>query len=84
MRFVSGVGGQKFWQVVDSHVIHTALHWTKQVMVQMRDMDGLVNNQVINFARHRVVIGDSPAYRLILSGAKGRVVARYRDWTVVV
>jgi hypothetical protein len=84
MRFVSGVSGQKFWHIVNSHVINTALHWAKQVMVQMGNMDGLVNDQVINFARHRVVVSDDPANRLILSRAKGWVIARYRDWTVMV
>ncbi len=29
MRLVSGVGCQKFGQVVHGHVIHTTLHWAK-------------------------------------------------------
>jgi hypothetical protein len=42
MRFVSGVGYQEFWGLANSHVIHTALHWAKQVMVKVGYVDRLV------------------------------------------
>jgi hypothetical protein len=45
MRLVSGVSRQKFWQVINGHVIHTTLHWAKKVMVKVWDVNGLVDNQ---------------------------------------
>jgi len=42
MRFVSGVGYHEFWGLANSHVIHTALHWAKQVMVKVGYVDHLV------------------------------------------
>jgi hypothetical protein len=46
MHLVSGVSRQKFWQVVNGHVIHTTLHRAKKVMAKVWDVDGLVDNQV--------------------------------------
>ena len=73
MRILGGVNGQKFWDVVDDHVIHTALHRAKQMMCQMRDMYRLVNNKVIALSRYRMGVCDHTANRLIVLGAKRRV-----------
>jgi hypothetical protein len=74
MRFVSGVGDQKFGNFSNSHVIHTALHGAEQMMVQVWDMDGLVDHQVKNFAGPRVIVSDNTADGVIALSAKGGVV----------
>ena len=59
MRMFSEVLSQKFWRFVDGHVINTTLHRTEQVVVKMRDVDCLVDNQVVRLPRIRVVIGET-------------------------
>jgi hypothetical protein len=46
MRILSGVNGQKFRDIVDGHVIHTALHRAKQMVQQVWNMNCLVDDQV--------------------------------------
>jgi hypothetical protein len=46
MHILSGVNGQKFRDIIDGHVIHTALHGAKQMVRQVWDMDCLVDDQV--------------------------------------
>ena len=43
MRVVSGAAHQ-FRLVVNSHVINLTLHWAKEMMVKMRDINGLVDH----------------------------------------
>jgi hypothetical protein len=43
MCVVSGVARQKFRCIVDSHVINLTLHRAKEVVVKVRDVNGLVN-----------------------------------------
>jgi hypothetical protein len=62
MRLVSGVSYQKFWQVINGLVIHTTLHWAKKVMVKVRDVDGLVDNQVERPPGLWVIIGDHTSH----------------------
>ncbi len=57
MCFVSGVLRQKFRRIVAGHVINPALHWAKEMVVKVRDMDCRVNYQVKNLACNGVVIG---------------------------
>jgi len=45
MRFVSGVGYHEFWYLANSHVIYMALHWAKQVMIEVGYVDRLVQHQ---------------------------------------
>jgi hypothetical protein len=45
MRFVSRVGYHEFWYLTNSYVINTALHWAKQVMIEVGYVDRLVQHQ---------------------------------------
>jgi hypothetical protein len=74
MRFVSGVGNQKFGNFANGHVINTALHWAEQMMVQVWDVYSLVNHQVKNLAGLRVVLCDDTTDCVVALGAKGGVV----------
>jgi hypothetical protein len=84
MRLVSGVSHQKFWQVVNGHIIHTTLHWAKKVMVKMWDVDGLVHNQVENPPGWGVIISDHTTHSLISFTSEGLVKAHNGDRLVVV
>ncbi len=65
MRLVSGVSCQEFGQVVNDQVIHTTLHWAKNVMVKMWDVDGLVDNQGEHSPGLWVIIGNYTTHSLI-------------------
>ena len=69
MRILGGVNGQELWGVVDDHVIHTALHWAKQMMCQIRNLYCLVNNQVIALPSDGVGICNHTADGLIILAA---------------
>ncbi len=60
-----GSARQKCGQVVNSHVIHTTLHWAKKVMVKMWDVDGLDDNQVERPPGLWVIIGNYTTHSLI-------------------
>ena len=57
---VSGVARQKNGCNVDSQVNNSTLHWAKEMMVKVRDMDCLVDDQVIHLACLGGVIGKCP------------------------
>ena len=61
MCFVSGVARQKFWRIDNGHVINSTLHRAKKMLIEVRDMDCLVDNQVKTLACEGVVIGKCPA-----------------------
>jgi hypothetical protein len=65
MRLVSGVSCQEFGQVVNGQVIHTTLHWAKNVMVKILDVDGLVDNQGEHPPGLWVIIGTYTTHSLI-------------------
>ncbi len=46
MRVVSEKMIQKFWNIVDCHVINVTLHGAKQVMVELRHVDCLMEHKV--------------------------------------
>jgi hypothetical protein len=75
MCLVSGVSRQRFWQVVNNHLIHTTLHWAKKVMVKVWDVDGLVDDQVERPPSLWVIIGNHTTHSLISLGSEGRVMA---------
>ncbi len=84
MCLVSGVSRQKFWQVVNGHIIHTILHWAKKVMVKVWDVDGLVDNQVEHPPGLWVIIGNHTTHSLISFTSKGLVIAHNGDRLVVI
>ena len=74
MRVVSGVVQQKFRRLIDGHVINLTLHWAKEMVVNMRDMNGLVDHNVINLAGQRVIVGKRTTNGGIGFGAEGGVI----------
>ena len=74
MRVVSGVVRQKFRRLVDGHVINSTLHWAKEMMVKMWNMDGLVNHDVIYLAGQRVIRGKHTNNSGIGFSAEGGVI----------
>ena len=38
---------QELWYIVDDYVIYSALHGTKQVMIKVGDLYGLVDNKMV-------------------------------------
>ncbi len=79
MRVVSGVSPQKFWQVVNGHVIHTTLHWAKKVMVKAWDVDGLVDNQVEHPPGLWVIIDDHTTHSPISFTSEGLIIVHNGD-----
>jgi hypothetical protein len=84
MHLVSGVSRQKFWQVVNGHIIHTTFHWAKKVMVKVWDVDGLVDNQVEHPPSLWVVIGNHTTHNLVSLTSKGLVIAHNKYWLMIV
>ena len=84
MRLVSGFDRQKFWRLVNDHVIHATLHRAKQVMVEVRDVDGLVQHQVERPPSLRVSVSNHATYSLVSLAAKRLVVSNNGHWSVVV
>jgi hypothetical protein len=84
MHLVSGVSRQKFWQVVNSHIIHTLLHWAKKMMVKVWDVDGLVDNQVEHPPGLWVIISDHTIHSLISFTSKGLLIAHNGDRLLIV
>jgi hypothetical protein len=84
MCLVSGVSCQKFWQVINGHVIHTTLHWAKKVMVKVWDVHGLVDNQVEHPPGLMVIIGDHTTHSLKGFTSEGLVIAHNGDRLLIV
>ena len=84
MRLVSGVRCQKFWQVVNDHVIHATLHRAKQVMVKVWNVDCLMNDKVERPPRLRVIIGNHATHSGIGLCAEGLIIAHYVHRSLVV
>ena len=84
MHLVSWVSHQKFWQVINGHVIHTTLHWAKKVMVKVWDVDGLVDSQVELPPGLWVIINNHTIHSLIRFTFEGLIIAYNGDRLVVV
>ena len=61
MHVVSGVRRQKFRRIFDCHVINSTLHWTKEMVIKVRNMDCLVDHQVKHLTGIGVIISNCPA-----------------------
>ncbi len=81
---VSGVSHQNLWQVVNGHVIHTALNWAKKVVVKVSDVDGLVDNQVERPPGPWVIIGNHTTHSLIRLTSEDFIIAHNGDRLVIV
>ena len=53
---VSGVTGQNILCLVNGHIINLTLHWAKEMVVKMWDVNGLVNHNVVDLAGLGVII----------------------------
>jgi hypothetical protein len=84
MRLVSGVSCQKFWQVINGHIIHTTLHQAKKVVVKVGDVDGLVDNQVECPPSLWVIISNHATHSLISFTSEGLIIAHNRDRSLIV
>ncbi len=84
MHLVSGVSCQKFGQVVDDHVIHTTLHWTKKVMIKVWDVDGLIDDQVEHPPVLRIIVGYNTTHCLVSLTSEGLIIAHNRDRSIIV
>ena len=61
---------QELWYVVDGNVIYSALHGTKQVVVKVGDMYGLVDNKMVYLYRKWMGILKYRRYGLKVSRSK--------------
>ncbi len=84
MHLVSGVSSQKFGQVVNSHVIHTTLHWANKVMVKVWDVDGLIDDQVEHPPGLRIIVGYNTTHGLVSLISEGLIIAHNRDRSIIV
>jgi hypothetical protein len=84
MHCLSGVLRQKFMCLVDGHVIHTALHRAKQVMVQMRYMNGLFNHKQERPPGVWVIVSHRSGNSAIFSTSESGVACLHDNGTVVV
>jgi hypothetical protein len=60
MRVISGVTHQKLGRIVNCQVINSTLHWAKEMVIKVRDMDCLVDHQVKHLAGIRAIISNCP------------------------
>ena len=82
MRVVSGVLLQESWSLVNYHVINSTLHRAKEMVVKVRDVYRLVDNQVVLRGGLWVDVGDYSRDRLVRFTAKGFVIPLDRDWSL--
>ena len=84
MRLVGWSLRQELWRFVNYDVIHVALHGAKQVMVNVRDVDGLVDDQMEHPPSQGVSICHHPTYSWVNPSPEGFVIAYHGNWSVVV
>ena len=65
---------KKFRNFIDGQVIHTSLHMTNKVMLQVGNTYSLVNNWVVCLPLNWMVISDYNAQFLISTVSQGWVV----------
>ncbi len=84
MHLVSGVSCQKFGQVVNGQVIHTALHWAKKVTVKVWDVYGLIDDHVEHPPGLRIIIGNYTTHSLVGFTSEGLIIAHNGDRSIIV
>ena len=84
MRLVSGVRHQKFWCVINGHVIHAALHRTKQVVIKMWYVNSLVDQKQERPPVRWVSVGHSSGNRPVFRATKSGVISFYMDGSIIV
>ena len=61
-----------------------ALHRAKQVMVKVRDVDGLIDDQMEHPPGQWVSICHHPSHGRVYPGPESFIIAHYGDWSIVV
>ena len=84
MHLVSGVRQQKFWCVINGHVIHAALHGAKQVVIKMRYVNGLVYQKQERPPVRWVSVGQSTGNRPVFRATKSGVIDFNMDGSIIV
>ncbi len=84
MRLVSGVSCKKFGKVVNSHIIHTALHWAKKVMVKVWDVDGLIDDQVEHPPGLWIIVDYNTTHSLESFISEGLIIAHNGNRSIIV
>ena len=84
MRLVSGVRHQKFWCVVNGHVIHAALHRAKQVVIKMWYVNSLVDQKQERPPVRWVSVGHSTGNRPVFRATKSGVISFDMDGSIIV
>ena len=84
MRLVSGVRHQKFWCVINGHVIHAALHGAKQVVIKMWYVNSLVDQKQERPPVRWVSVGHSSGNRPVFRATKSGVISFHMDGSIIV
>ena len=84
MRLVSGVRHQKFWCVINGHVIHAALHGAKQVVIKMWYVNSLVDQKQERPPVRWVGVGYSARNGLVFCATKFGVIGFNMDGSIIV
>ena len=63
------------WTVIHDDSVGSALHWTKQMVCQVRYVHSLMHNKVVPYARVRVDEGQSTTDGTVLLHTQSRVIA---------
>ena len=75
---------QELWNIVDDHVIYSALHGAKQVVVKVGYLYGLVDNKMVYLSSQWMSILKYRRYCLEVSRSKLWVIATYCHGAVIV
>ena len=70
--------------IIDSHVVHVDLHWTKEVVIKVSNVNCLMYNYVVLLACHRMLVGYSAQNNLVLFGPQGSLVSLDVDRCLVI
>ncbi len=84
MHVVSGVKCQNFWNIVHGHLINTALHQAKQVMIKLWHTYCLVKDQEVCLAISGVVKGKRATDSLVGLHSHGWVIPQYLDRPIII
>ena len=84
MEFLSGSTAVYPGTLIYDNIILMILHWEHQMMVQIWNMNGLVDNKVVIQACERVQIGEGTTEGAVLLCTKQGVIPLEIDRTIVI
>lgn len=71
------IGCQKLWAIINNNFIHSTLHRAKEMMIQVRYFNRLMNYQVVRLPRSRVSVTNGCRYSPELLRAQLWIIAKY-------